>query len=244
MIAPSMRLSSEPALNAVGLCFAVVGRDILRGVTLSVRAGESIAVGGRSGSGKTTLLSVILGLVRPTAGSVKVGGADIGKSSPAQVARIRRENIGMVFQSGELLPELTPLENVMLAGLLAGEPRLEAEARAREVLGRFDVPVDGLRTASLSGGERQRVALARALVNKPALVLADEPTGSLDRATRDSVADLLFELPAAENCALVVVTHDDEVAARADRRCQLTDGVLSLSIDDVVSAGSGALRAQ
>jgi ABC-type lipoprotein export system ATPase subunit len=213
------------------------GRVLLDGVRLSVRAGESVAVTGPSGSGKSSLLMCGLGLLRPTSGAVLVAGADLTRLRPRALARHRREHLGMVFQFGELLPELTPVENVALAALLAGEAEDAAYRRAEELLDELGVPATGTPTAELSGGERQRAAVARALINRPDVLLADEPTGALDEATRDSVADLLFAVPERWGCALLVVTHDRRVAERADRRLALRDGVLR---DD--SLGDGALR--
>ncbi|MFJ5138968.1 ABC transporter ATP-binding protein [Streptomyces sp. NPDC088707] len=185
-----------------------------------------MAVTGPSGSGKSTLLMSILGLIRPAEGTVRVAGADLGAMSPRALARHRRRNMGMVFQFGELLPELSPLENVALAGLLGGMRPKEADRRATELLDELGVhPVNGP-VDTLSGGERQRTAVARALMNEPALLLADEPTGSLDPAHRHAVTELLHTLPATRGCALLLVTHDEAVARRADRRVTLDAGHL------------------
>ncbi len=181
---------------------------------------------GSSGSGKSTLLSCVLGLVRPDAGSIAVRGVEVTGLRRRRLAEYRRTSIGMVFQSGELLPELTPVDNVALAALLAGTARGTAYRRAAELLRDLGVP-DGVPTDRLSGGEHQRTAVARAVINSPALVLADEPTGALDAAARANVADLLFDLPQRQGCGLLVVTHDQEVAARADRLLTLRDGVLA-----------------
>ncbi|SCK28991.1 ABC-type antimicrobial peptide transport system, ATPase component [Streptomyces sp. SceaMP-e96] len=140
--------------------------------------------------------------------------------------RHRSRHMGVVFQFGELLPELTPVENVALAALLGGTPSNQAYERAETLLRDLGVPYDGAPTGQLSGGERQRTAVARALINQPAILLADEPTGALDRATRDSVTKLLFDVPKRWGCALVVVTHDIEVADRADRCLELTGAAL------------------
>lgn len=205
-------------------------RQILRGATLDVAAAESVAISGRSGSGKSSLLSCILGLLKVDAGEILVDGESISPGRRSQLARIRRTKIGMVFQTGELLPELSPTENVMIAGLLAGQSVGEANARCAELLSGLGVP-DGVRSVSeFSGGERQRVAVARALMNRPILLLADEPTGSLDPETRGQVIDMLFAVPAQFKCALVVVTHDPVVAECAGRRYRLEDGVLIADI--------------
>ncbi|MFE2012590.1 ABC transporter ATP-binding protein [Streptomyces sp. NPDC059491] len=216
-----------PTLDIEGLTCHVPGRTLFEDVTLSVRAGESVAVTGPSGSGKSTLLMNVLGLVRPAAGTVRVAGADLSAMSSRALARHRGRNVGMVFQFGELLPELSPLENVALAGLLGGMRPKEADRRASDLLGELGVrPVNGS-VDTLSGGERQRTAVARALMNEPALLLADEPTGSLDPAHRDAVTELLHALPASRGCALLVVTHDETVARRADRCVTLDDGRLT-----------------
>ncbi|WP_229859395.1 ABC transporter ATP-binding protein [Streptomyces poonensis] len=213
-------------LSVRGLTHSIGDRVLLQGVGLDVAAGESVAVTGPSGSGKSTLLGCVLGLVRPDAGGIEVAGADLTRMRGRTLERHRSRNIGVVFQFGELLPELTPAENVALAALLAGVGADEAYRRAGELLDELRVPHGQTPTAHLSGGERQRTAVARALVNEPKLLLADEPTGALDERTRDSVADLLFSVPGRWGCGLVVVTHDLTVAARADRRLDLRGGRL------------------
>ncbi|MFI0355320.1 ABC transporter ATP-binding protein [Actinomadura sp. 9N407] len=213
-------------LRLEGLRCAAGGRVLLDAVHLNVAAGESVAVTGPSGSGKTTLLMCALGLVPPDSGTVQVAGEDLGRLSFRRLAAHRRRNIGVVFQFGELLPELSPVENVALPALLAGEPHRAAYREAAGLLESMRVPVDATRTALLSGGERQRTAVARALIGGPALLLADEPTGALDREAGAMVADLLFSLPLTRACALVVVTHDQAIAERADRRLRLEGGRL------------------
>ncbi|MFD6327728.1 ABC transporter ATP-binding protein [Streptomyces sp. NPDC058442] len=208
------------------LSYALPDRALLDNITLRVSYGESVAVTGASGSGKSTLLMCLLGLTKPHTGTVRIAGRDIVPMRGRALAQHRRANVGMVFQFGELLAELTPSENVALAGLLAGLPRREAYKRASRLLQELGVPADGSPTAHLSGGERQRTAVARALVNEPALLLADEPTGALDSVNREAVADLLFSLPKHRRCALLIVTHDASVAARADRTLLLEAGRL------------------
>ncbi|MFC7217358.1 ABC transporter ATP-binding protein [Streptomyces polyrhachis] len=217
------------ALELEALTCRVPDRTLFEGVELRLGVGESVAVTGASGSGKTTLLMCALGLVKPDSGTVRIAGAALGGMSTRRLARYRRQHIGMVFQFGELLPELSPLENVALAALLGGMRRAEAYSRAARLLEELGVPGGSARTATLSGGERQRTAVARALIHEPTLLLADEPTGSLDAENRVSVAELLFELPLRRNCALLLVTHDEEVAARADRRVVLDGGRLLAS---------------
>lgn len=222
--------SEEPMLEVEGLCVEVPGRSLLDDVDLTLRSGESVAVTGPSGSGKSTLLMCLLGLDRPTAGRVKVAGADVTRMRPRKLAGHRRAHIGTIFQFGELLPELTPVENVAVAALLSGARRSAAFEQAASLLARLGVSADTVATSQLSGGERQRTAVARALINKPSLLLADEPTGALDERNRESVSDLLFGLPKETGCGLLVVTHDAAVAARADRTVRLVGGRLTEAV--------------
>ncbi|MEV6563107.1 ABC transporter ATP-binding protein [Streptomyces kronopolitis] len=216
----------EPVLTVRGLRYEVADRVLLDGVNLQVRAGESAAVVGPSGSGKSTLLGCVLGLIRPTQGLIEVAGRDVVRMRQRALERHRSRHMGVVFQFGELLPKLTPVENVALSALLGGMAAEEAYERAEHLLRDLGVPYDGASTGQLSGGERQRTAVARALINQPALLLADEPTGALDSTTRDSVTELLFDVPQRWGCALVVVTHDVAVAERADRCLELKDAAL------------------
>ncbi|MGW1374773.1 ABC transporter ATP-binding protein [Streptomyces sp. NPDC002446] len=213
-------------MNISGLRYEVADRVLLDGLDLQVGAGESAAVVGPSGSGKSTLLGCVLGLIRPSQGRVEVAGLDVVRMRQRALERHRSRHMGVVFQFGELLPELTPVENVALAALLGGTSTGQAYERAETLLRDLGVPYDGVPTGQLSGGERQRTAVARALINEPALLLADEPTGALDRTTRDAVTELLFDVPRRWGCALVVVTHDFEVADRADRCLELTGAAL------------------
>jgi putative ABC transport system ATP-binding protein len=196
---------------------------ILRGIDLSVTRGESIAVVGRSGSGKSTLLMIIAGLERTTRGRVEVVGADLGRLDEDGLARLRATNIGIVFQSFHLVPTMTALENVALP--LEFLDRDDAFERARAALA--DVGVSHREThfpGQLSGGEQQRVALARALGPRPALILADEPTGNLDLTTGAQVMDLLFELKERTGATLLLITHDRSLTKRCDRIVSLADG--------------------
>ncbi|MEU2118908.1 ABC transporter ATP-binding protein [Streptomyces sp. NPDC016459] len=217
--------TTQPVLEIAGLAHSLGARQLFSDLSLTLRAGESVAVTGASGSGKSTLLSCVLGLIRPAAGSVKVAGTDVVGLRPARLAALRAQSVGMVFQFGELLPELSPLDNVMLAALLARTDRRDARDRARQLLDDLGVP-QAETSEELSGGERQRTAVARALINEPVLLLADEPTGALDTETRDRTAELLFDLPRRYACGLLVVTHDPGIAERADRTLRLEEGVL------------------
>ena len=199
--------------------------EVLRGVDLRVAGGETVAIVGESGSGKSTLLSLLAGLDVPTRGSVRLDGADLGALSEAELARFRARRIGIVFQQFHLMSGLTALENVSLPLELQGAP--DAEARAREVLEQVGLTQRAQHLPSrLSGGECQRVAIARALVVEPALLLADEPSGSLDAATGAAVDRLLFELVERRGATLVLVTHSDRLAAACNRCLKLVDGAL------------------
>jgi putative ABC transport system ATP-binding protein len=201
------------------------GRPALDGVGFQAGAGEAVAVMGPSGSGKSTLLNLIAGLDRPTSGTVTVAGQRIDTLSETGVARFRRRRIGMIFQFFNLLDDLTVLDNVLLPAQLAGEPRARARARADELLAALGI--ERYRNgypARLSGGERQRVAIARALVNRPALLLADEPTGALDSAAGEQIGDLLLQLNRSGQ-TMILVTHNPDLAARyAGRTVHIADG--------------------
>jgi putative ABC transport system ATP-binding protein len=213
--------------DAVYKTFASPAGDIevLRGVDLRVASGETVAIVGESGSGKSTLLSLFAGLDVPTRGRVRLDGADLDALSESELARLRARRIGIVFQQFHLVSGFTALENVSLPLELQGEA--DAEARARAVLDQVGLSqrADHL-PSRLSGGECQRVAIARALVVEPALLLADEPSGSLDSATGEAVDRLLFELVARRGAALVLVTHSERLAAACDRRLALVGGRL------------------
>jgi putative ABC transport system ATP-binding protein len=201
------------------------GPPALDRVSLRIAAGEAVAILGPSGSGKSTLLNLVAGLDRPRSGSVTVDGVRVDKLGEADSARYRRASIGMIFQFFNLLDDLTVAENVMLPAQLAGAPRASAQRRAAELLGTLGIDRHaGAYPGRLSGGERQRVAVARALMNRPALLLADEPTGALDTASGEDVRQLLNELH-ADGQTLVVVTHDLALAEScATRTVQLIDG--------------------
>lgn len=189
---------------------------------LTVRDRELVAIIGASGIGKSTLLHILGGLDRPTAGSLKMGGFDIAKSSELDLARFRNQQIGFVFQFHHLLPEFTALENIMMPLLISGSTRKDALPPARKLLERVGLDSRARhRPGELSGGEQQRVALARALVNGPRLLLADEPTGNLDQGTGDEILELLRELQAEGGLTAIVVTHNEKLAAACDRVLKL-----------------------
>ncbi|WP_345314763.1 ABC transporter ATP-binding protein [Garicola koreensis] len=220
----------NPVLTGHGLLKTYGSVCALAGADLSVHAGESVAVMGPSGSGKTTLMHVLSGIITPDEGQVQLrlpDGEDVALSAlnAEKRARLRRAHIGFVFQEGLLLPELSAVENTAVPLMLAGVNRGAAEAAATQWLGRLGLAgMELRRPAELSGGQAQRVAIARAQVAEPPLVFADEPTGALDSATSQQVLDALLESAAQRGAALVVVTHDSEVATRCSRLVQLEDG--------------------
>lgn len=222
-----------PSLQVEGLAVAYDRRLVFSDLNLQIGSGESVALVGPSGAGKTTLLNTILGSVPVLSGSVWVAGREVTGVSASRRAHIRATSIGIVFQHGELLGDLSPVENVALPALIAGRPAREAFAAARAILDALEVPTERATADHLSGGERQRTSLARALINKPALVLADEPTGALDPETRDRIADVVFSAPQHWGCGLLVVTHDQTIAARADRVENLAD-IARLGVESVV----------
>jgi lipoprotein-releasing system ATP-binding protein len=201
---------------------------ILRGVDLVVERGEAVAIVGQSGSGKSTLLHILGGLDRPSAGEVLLSGERMAERGSEALARIRNQKVGFVFQFHHLLREFTAEENAAMPALVAGVPEAQARRDARELLSAVGLG-DRLenRPWQLSGGEQQRVAVARALVNASPLLLADEPSGNLDPDTSEGLHDLLFRIRADRGLALVLVTHNRELAARADRILALRDGVLT-----------------
>jgi lipoprotein-releasing system ATP-binding protein len=200
---------------------------VLRGVSLALSAGESLAVLGPSGCGKSTLLHIIGTLDSPTQGTVTLHGLNPFELADAELARFRNREIGFVFQDHHLLPQCSVLENVLVPTIAFGPSQPEEIDRARTLLERVGL-ADRLdhRPAELSGGERQRAAIARALVNSPRLLLADEPTGNLDRRTAETVAELLLELQRQESLMLIVVTHSQALAARIGRSAELIEGRL------------------
>ncbi|MFB7129228.1 ABC transporter ATP-binding protein [Kitasatospora sp. NPDC056273] len=214
------------------------GPPAVAGVTLSVASGDCVAILGHSGSGKSTLLNLIAGLDKPSSGSVTIDGTRVDQLGEAGSAKYRRASIGMIFQFFNLLDDLTVLDNVMVPAQLAGMGKGEAKRRAVDLLGSLGIERHVKACPQrLSGGRRQRVAVARALMNKPALLLADEPTGALDSSSVEDVRQLLLDLN-AEGQTIVLVTHDVQLAATtAHRTIELVDGAVAR---DVVNSGSGA----
>ncbi len=218
---------NAPLLSLTDVELALEGNagpvEILHGITLDVHPGETIGLVGPSGSGKSSLLMLMGGLERATEGTVRAFGHDLGAMNEDALARLRRAHVGVVFQSFHLIPTMTALENVATPLELAG--RRDARARAMEELAAVGLEARaGHYPSQLSGGEQQRVALARAAAPRPALILADEPTGNLDSTTGTAIIDLLFGLRDRDGATLVLVTHDPALAARCDRVISLGDG--------------------
>jgi lipoprotein-releasing system ATP-binding protein len=201
--------------------------EVLRGVSLEVAAGEVVSIVGASGAGKTTLLQIMGTLSRPDGGSVRIGGTDVFALNDRALSRFRNERIGFVFQFHHLLPEFTAFENVCIPGFIGKRPRAEVECRATELLQLMDLTARrDHKPGQLSGGEQQRVAIARALVNAPAVLLADEPSGNLDSRNREELHRLFFDLRDRLGQTIVIVTHDEGLAAMADRRITMRDGLV------------------
>ncbi len=199
--------------------------EVLRGVDLDVRKGEILTIVGASGAGKTTLLQILGTLERPDSGSVSFQGTSLFTLGDKALARFRNRHIGFVFQFHQLLPEFTMLENVAMPALIGGERRSEAMRRAAELIDYLGLASRAShRPAQLSGGERQRAAVARALINNPGVILADEPSGSLDSTNRQELYDLFFRLRDERSQTFVIVTHDETLASRSDRVIHIADG--------------------
>lgn len=202
--------------------------EVLRGVDLDVRPGEILSIVGASGAGKTTLLQILGTLDRPDSGTVEYDGTRVFDLGTKALARFRNRNIGFIFQFHQLLPEFSMLENVAMPALIGGENRAAAMHRAAELIDYLGLGDRAShRPAQLSGGERQRAAVARALVNNPSVILADEPSGSLDSANRRELYDLFFRLRDERRQTFVIVTHDESLASRSDRVIHIADGVVT-----------------
>ena len=211
---------------------------MLKGIDLYINKGEVVSIVGPSGAGKTTLLQIIGTLDRPDEGTVVIDGMEISQLSKKRLADFRNQHIGFVFQFHQLLPEFTALENIMIPAFIAGKSRNEAKKRAEELLAFMDLSDRaGHKPNELSGGEKQRIAVARALVNNPAVILADEPSGSLDSKNKADLHRLFFELRDKFGQTFVIVTHDESLASITDRTIHMRDGLLTdTSISDVDSS--------
>ena len=201
--------------------------EVLKGVSLTVNKGEVISIVGPSGAGKTTLLQLIGTLDKPTSGKILFNGEDTGRMSSNKLATFRNRHIGFVFQFHQLLPEFTALENIIIPALIAGRKRKEAEAEAMELLGLMNLTERaGHKPSEMSGGENQRVAVARALINHPDVILADEPSGSLDSHNKEELHRLFFDLRDKLGQTFIIVTHDDRLASYTDRTIRMVDGMI------------------
>ena len=212
--------------------------QVLKGIDLHINKGEVVSIVGPSGAGKTTLLQIIGTLDRPDEGTVVIDGMEISQLSKKRLADFRNQHIGFVFQFHQLLPEFTALENIMIPAFITGKSRNEAKKRAEELLAFMDLSDRaGHKPNELSGGEKQRIAVARALVNNPAVILADEPSGSLDSKNKADLHRLFFELRDKFGQTFVIVTHDESLAYITDRTIHMRDGLLTdTSISDVDSS--------
>ncbi|MBR7830899.1 ABC transporter ATP-binding protein [Actinospica sp. MGRD01-02] len=218
---------SEPILTGSGLVKRYGSMRALAGVDAAVAAADRLAIMGPSGSGKSTLLHVLAGIIRPDEGEVRLAGSRIDDLGENRLSALRRTRFGFVFQAGQLLPELPAEENVALPMMLGGLPRRQAVARARAWFPPLGLDgLEGRRPGQLSGGQAQRVAIARALAVRPDVVFADEPTGALDQATGEEVVSLLTRVTREHGAALVLVTHDPDIAAHCDRLLQVRDGLI------------------
>ena len=219
--------ATAPAIHLQGITKSFGSLQVLKGIDLDITKREVVSIVGPSGAGKTTLLQIAGTLDRPDSGTVVIGGTDVTRLSQKALARFRNQQIGFVFQFHQLLPEFTALENVMIPALIGGTSRREARRRASELLELMGLTDRaGHKPAQLSGGEKQRVAVARALVNSPAVIMADEPSGSLDTANKAELHRLFFDLRDRLGQTFVIVTHDEQLAASADRTIHLRDGLV------------------
>ena len=201
--------------------------EVLRGISLEVAPSEVVAITGASGAGKTTLLQILGTLLRPDSGVAEIAGTNVFSLNDNELSRFRNRHIGFVFQFHHLLPEFTALENVCIPAYIAHRERRESEKRGRELLAMMGLEHRMTHKPSeLSGGEQQRVAIARALINEPSVLLADEPSGNLDSRNREEIHRLFFELRERLGQTVVLVTHDEELAATADRKIVMSDGII------------------
>jgi ABC-type lipoprotein export system ATPase subunit len=218
-------MSKSTILSGTDLSKKYGSLEVVKGVSLAVNEGEFVCLVGKSGCGKTTLLSILSGLEKPTRGKVNLDGREITTSSEDELALFRRENVGFIFQSFNLIPTLSAWENVALPLFPIKMTNEERQRRATELLGKMELGhrVEHLPSA-LSGGEKQRVAIARALVNNPKIIFADEPTGNLDSSTGEAIMGILNKLHKEEGVAILMVTHEDELAKTANRLIRMKDG--------------------
>lgn len=219
--------NQEICISLRGITKSFGSLKVLKGIDLDIAKGEVVSIVGPSGAGKTTLLQIAGTLDTADSGSVVINGTDVSRLGESAMARFRNRQIGFVFQFHQLLPEFTALENVMIPALIAGSSRKAARSRAEELLAFMGLSERAdHKPAELSGGEKQRVAVARALVNKPAVVLADEPSGSLDTANKEELHALFFRLRDEMGQTFVIVTHDEQLAATTDRTIHMKDGMV------------------
>jgi ABC-type lipoprotein export system ATPase subunit len=218
-------MNNSKILSGTGLCKKYGELEVVKNVSIAVGAGEFVCLVGKSGCGKTTLLSLLSGLEHPTQGQVILNGKEINGASEDELALFRRENVGFIFQSFNLIPTLSAWENVALPLFPIKMPNEERRQRATELLNQMELGhrMEHLPSA-LSGGEKQRVAIARALINKPKIIFADEPTGNLDSATGDAIMDILNRLHTQEGVAILMVTHEVDLAQKAQRLIRMHDG--------------------
>ena len=219
-------------INATNIHKSFGDLEVLKGVDLHIAKGEIVSIVGPSGAGKTTLLQILGTLDKLNAGKVLVDGIDFSKLGEKELAAFRNKHIGFIFQFHQLLPEFTALENVMIPALIGRKDKKKSEERAKEILAYLQL-ADRMdhKPNELSGGEKQRVAVARALINDPGLILADEPSGSLDSKNRDELHKLLFDLREKFGLTIVIVTHDKELAALSDRVIEMRDGLVQLPME-------------
>jgi len=218
-------MNNSKILSGTGLCKKYGELEVVKNVSIAVGAGEFVCLVGKSGCGKTTLLSLLSGLEHPTQGQVILNGKEINGASEDELALFRRENVGFIFQPFNLIPTLSAWENVALPLFPIKVPNEERRQRATELLNQMELGhrMEHLPSA-LSGGEKQRVAIARALINKPKIIFADEPTGNLDSATGDAIMDILNRLHTQEGVAILMVTHEADLAQKAQRLIRMHDG--------------------